>query len=57
MGKTSWKVKEKYNQKVYGKLYFQMPKEMVQQFRDKCKRDGVSQAQVVREAIEEFLDK
>lgn len=56
MGKTSWQVKERYNQKVYGRIYCQLPKELVERFKAKCREVGVSQQGVVRDAIEKFLD-
>lgn len=56
MGKTNWRVKERYNQKVYGRIYCLLPKELVERFKGKCKDIGVSQSQVVKEAIEDFLD-
>lgn len=57
MSKTSWQVKERYNQKVYGRIYCLLPKDLVAEFKQKCKEQGVSQAQVIREAIERFLGK
>ncbi|MBE6530040.1 MAG: CopG family transcriptional regulator [Ruminococcaceae bacterium] len=32
-----------------------LPKDLVAQFKEKCKETGVSQAQVVKKAIETFL--
>lgn len=55
MSKTSWKVKERYNQKVYGRIYCLLPKDLVEQFKQKCRETGVSQQSVVRDAIERFL--
>lgn len=55
MSKTSWQVKEKYNKRVYGRIYCLLPKELVTEFKQKCKKQGISQAQVIREAIERFL--
>lgn len=57
MGKTSWKVKDRYNKKVYGSIYVMLPKDLVTDFKAKCSMVGISQAQVVREAIERFLEK
>lgn len=56
MGKTRWQVKERYNQKVYGRIYCQLPKELVERFKAKCREIGVSQQSVVRDAIEKFID-
>ena len=55
MGKTSWQVKERYNQKAYGRIYCQLPKGLVERFKQKCREVGVSQQSVVKDAIERFL--
>ena len=55
--KTSTEVKRRYNDRVYGKIQAELPKELVEEFKQKCKVEGVSQASVFKEAIEEFLDK
>ncbi len=54
---TSTEVKARYNAKVYSSLHFQLPKELVASFKEKCTREGVSQAAVVRKAIEDYLEK
>jgi len=48
-------VKARYNKKVYSRIAYQLPKELVAEFKAKCKEEGVSQAQVIKEAIEAFL--
>lgn len=53
---TSTAVKARYNKKTYDKVSAQLPKELVQEFKKKCVRDGVSQACVLRNAIEKFLN-
>ncbi len=55
--KTSTEVKARYNQKVYDVLSIRIPKEMAKAFREKCNTAGVAQAQIVKQAIEEFLNK
>lgn len=55
MGKTSWQVKQRYNNKVYGVIAVRLPKDLVKEFKEKCKVENISQAQVVREAVERFL--
>ena len=55
MGKTSWQVKKRYNDKVYKRIVADLPAEIVDRFKDKCKAEQVSQAQVIKEAIEEYL--
>ena len=52
---TSTEVKRRYNEKVYGRIYLQLPKETVEAFKEKCNDSGVSQASVLLEAIEKFL--
>ncbi len=54
---TSTEVKARYNAKVYSSLHFQLPKELVASFKEKCAREGISQAAVVRKAIEDYLEK
>ncbi len=52
---TSTQVKAKYNQKVYDTISVRVPKEMASAFREKCAADGIAQAQIVKQAIEQFL--
>lgn len=52
---TSSEVKRRYNDKVYSTVKAQLPKDLVARFKEKCKAEGISQAQVVKRAIEEFL--
>lgn len=52
---TSSKVKNRYNNKVYGRLTLALPKQLVQDFKDKCSRNGVSYASVLKDAIKEYL--
>ena len=52
---TSSEVKNRYNEKAYGRIYVLLPKELVAKFKEECKRRDVSQASVVRQAIEDFL--
>ena len=53
---TSSEVKRRYNQKTYGAVSVQLPKDLVARFKEKCRAEGVSQAQIVKKAIEEFLN-
>ncbi|MBE6699453.1 MAG: CopG family transcriptional regulator [Ruminococcaceae bacterium] len=53
---TSTAVKARYNKKVYSSISVQLPKELVAAFREKCATDGVSQAQIIKEAIENYLN-
>lgn len=52
---TSTEVKRRYNEKVYSQIGVQLPKDLVAKFKRKCQELEVSQASVIREAIEEFL--
>ena len=54
---TSAAVKRRYNNKVYASVAVQLPKDLVAEFKAKCAAEGVSQASVVKEAIEAFLNK
>ena len=55
MSKTSNESKLKYNKKAYSPLYVQLPKELVETFKAECKEQNISQAKVIRIAIENFL--
>lgn len=57
MGKTSWQVKKKYNDKTYGRISADIPKELAEQFKARCKENGVSIASVIQEAVEDYLQK
>lgn len=52
---TSTEVKQRYNKKVYAQVAYWIPKDTAAKFKEKCQRLGVSQASIVKEAIEKFL--
>lgn len=54
---TSTEVKRRYNKKVYTRIYFNAPKELAALFKEKCKQEEISQAQVLKNAMIEFLKK
>lgn len=54
--KTSTEVKRRYNDKVYSKVQCELPKDLVSDFKQKCAEEGVSQASVIKSAIEDFLE-
>lgn len=54
---TSTEVKARYNKKVYDTISIRVPKELSATFKEKCTKENVSQAQVIKTAIEEFLNK
>lgn len=53
--KTSTEVKTRYNQKTYDVIAVRVPKETAEAFKAKCAAEGVPQAQIIKRAIEEFL--
>ena len=53
--KTSTAVKQRYNDRVYTRIYLQVPKEIGDAFKEKCEKDGISQRAVLIEAIESYL--
>ena len=53
--KTSTQVKAKYNQKAYDVISIRIPKETASAFKNKCAAEGVPQAQVIKQAIADFL--
>lgn len=53
---TSTAVKRRYNEKVYSVIRASIPKETAAAFKEKCLADGIPQAQVIKKAIEEFLN-
>ena len=52
---TSSAVKRRYNQKTYTAIVANVPKELAAAFKTKCAERGVSQASIVKAAIERFL--
>ena len=54
--KTSTEVKSRYNQKTYDVIAVRIPKELAEAFKAKCVQDDVPQAQVIKQAIEDFLN-
>lgn len=53
---TSSEVKRRYNQKTYGAVTAYVPKEMAEAFKAKCAAEGIPKAQIIKRAIEEFLN-
>lgn len=50
------KVKARYNDRVYDKLAFRVSKELSERFKAKCADKKVSQAQIFKKAMEDFLE-
>lgn len=53
--RTSTAVKRRYNEKNYTITSFAAPKDLAAEFKEKCKRENVSQASIFKEAMERFL--
>ncbi len=54
---TSTAVKQKYNEKTYDVISIRIPKDLAAAFKEKCAAEGVSQAGIIKVAIEEYLSK
>ncbi len=54
--RTSQKAVNKFNKKTYDIIAVRVPKEMAQAFKAKCAEEGTPQAQVIKGAIQEYLD-
>ena len=52
---TSSAVKNRYNKKVYTLITAALPKSLAADFKSKCAAEGISQAQVIKAAVERFL--
>ncbi len=55
MGKTSWRVKAKYNNKNYKSISAQLDKNLVTAWAEELEKDGISKSQFIRQAIQEYL--
>lgn len=53
---TSTDVKRRYNEKTYTLISVSVPKEKAAAFKAKCVEKGIPQAQIVKRAIDEFLN-
>lgn len=54
--KTSSAVKAKYNQKTYDTISVRIPKDLAQAFRQKCKKENISQAKIIKNAIQKYIN-
>ncbi|HAY73931.1 MAG TPA: hypothetical protein DCY31_08875 [Ruminococcaceae bacterium] len=54
---TSSQVKNRYNKKVYTQISAHIPKEMAAEFKAKCAAEGIPQAQIIKKAIADFLNR
>ena len=53
---TSTDVKRRYNEKVYAKITFSAPKYLVAEFKEVCYNNGISQAQVFKDAMQKIIN-
>ena len=56
MGKTSSAVKNRWNAEHYTRLTVSVPKEDGEKFKEKCQRENVTQAEILKEAVYKFLE-
>ena len=56
IGKTSYEVKKRYENKVYTMIAARIPKDLAEQFRTVTAQKGDSQAAIIKDAIEKYLD-
>lgn len=56
MGKTSTQVKQRYLDKAYSQIAVRLQKDLVAQWEDALKADGISKAEFIRRAITQYLD-
>lgn len=54
---TSTEVKRRYNDKTYDIISARVSKELAAAFKEKCAAEGIPQAQIIKKAIEDFLNK
>ena len=53
---TSTEVKRRYNEKTYTLISTNVPKDKAAVFKKKCAEMGIPQAQVIKRAIDQFLE-
>ncbi len=54
--RTSSEVIKRYKKKVYSRIYAELPKELVADFKAAAKRNGVSVASVFKEAMTKYIE-
>lgn len=52
---TSTEVKRRWNEANYSRLTIYLPKALAEKYKAKCERLGISQSDVPKEAINQFL--
>ena len=53
---TSTEVKRRYNEKAYDVISVRVHKDTAAAFKAKCAAEGIPQAQIIKKAIEQFLN-
>ncbi len=53
---TSSEIKHRYNNKVYATVRAELPKDLVNEFKEICKEKNISQASVLKSSIEKFIE-
>ena len=53
---TSYEVIKRYKKKVYTRIYAELPKELVVDFKAAAKRNGVSVASIFKEAMTKYVE-
>lgn len=53
---TSTAVKSRYNKKAYDRITVSVPKETAEAFKAKCAAEGIPQAQIIKKAIEAYIN-
>ena len=48
---------ERWNQENLAQIAVRLPRELVEEFKAKCKAENTSQASIFRDAVEDFLGK
>ena len=56
MGKTSTQVKQRYLYKAYAQIAVRLQKDLVAQWEEAIKTDGISKAEFIRRAITQYLE-
>ena len=56
MGKTSTQVKQRYLDKAYSQIAVRLQKDLVAQWEEAIKADGISKAEFIRRAITQYLE-
>jgi len=56
MAKASTRAKYKYNKKTYTRVEVNLPKEVGDAFKEKCREKEISVASVLKQAVMDFME-